>query len=148
MFPADGFEGADEFETGGPVHADRSRIGAIADDGDHLPEATRGGFRDQRIEQFSADAHALHGRIDINGIFNRRAIGRARAIGAGIGIPGYPSIAFGNEIGVIALHQQAAALGHGLHIRRIDLEAGAAIQNGIPVNFGNGWNIRLLTGAD
>lgn len=135
-------------ETGGTVHADRGGIGRIADDRDHLPEAACGRLRNQRIEQLAADAHAFHGRIDVNGILDRCAIGRAGAIGAGIGISGYLSADIGDEIGIVALHQKATALGHRLHRWRIDLEAGAAMKHGVPVNFGYGWNIRLFTGAD
>lgn len=135
-------------ETGGAVNPDGGGVGAIADDRNHLPKAARSRILDQRIEQLAANSHALHGRIDINGILHSSTIGRARTIGAGIGISGYLSVDFGDEIGVVAFHQQSAALKHHIHAWRIDLEAGAAMQHGIPVDFGNGWNIRLLAGAD
>ncbi len=135
-------------ETGGAMYADRSRICAVADDGDHLPEAAHGRLLDERVEQLAANTHAFHRRVDVNGILNRRAIGRAGAISPGIGISRHLAVTLSDEIGEIALHQKATALSHRFRRWRIDLEAGAAMQNGVPVNFGNGWDIRLFTGAD
>ncbi len=148
MFPANGFERADKLETGGAMHADRCRIGAVADDGDHLPEATRGCLADQGVQQLPANTHAFHRGVDIDRVLDCCAIGRAGAVSAGIGVSSHFAFRLGDEIGKIALDQKTAALRHCFRRWRIDLETGAAMQDCIPVDFSDGWDIRLFTGAD
>jgi len=51
---------ADQGEAQFLVQSDRSDVGRIADDGDHLPKASRCRRINERREQSMADASALH----------------------------------------------------------------------------------------
>src|SRR4051812_43485026 len=59
---------------------------AVADDGDHLPEAPRLAGLDQRTEQSAPDAESLPGRCDVNRVLDRRPISRARPVRARVEI--------------------------------------------------------------
>jgi hypothetical protein len=67
------------------VQGDRGRH-VVADHRHHLPEAAALAFLDQAREERPADAAAMRGGVDIDRVLDGVAVGRARPIGARIGV--------------------------------------------------------------
>ena len=69
---------------------------------DHLPEAAALAFLDQAREERPADAAAMRGGVDIDRILDGVAIGRSRAVGAGVGVAEHGVVLDGDEMRVAA----------------------------------------------
>jgi phosphoribosylformylglycinamidine (FGAM) synthase-like enzyme len=136
----------DHLKTGAVVHADRSGIGGIADDSDHLPVAAGLALPNQALQQLQADALAVDRRLQVDRILHREAVGRPRPVGAGIGVADHLALAHTDEIGIAAIHQRAIAARHLGEIRRDQLERRGAVADGMFVDGGDGGKVGLGVG--
>ncbi|CAG9241616.1 hypothetical protein PCAR4_1090048 [Paraburkholderia caribensis] len=80
MLEADRLQRADQFEAGVTVQRQRAAASAVGDDGDHLAPRTLFASLDQRREQRASDAASAARIVDIDRIFDRKAIGDSRTI--------------------------------------------------------------------
>jgi len=146
----DVFERAGRLESRPLVKPYRSGVlEAAADDRDHLAIETGFAFRDQRCEQGGADALPSRRACEIDRILDRMAVGRSAPIGPGIGIAQDRTIgAAGGEIGIAAVKQAAHPPHHLGLVRRLDLEARRAGEDGVGVDGGDGGNVGGRRRAD
>ena len=148
-FEADRGMGADQCEAQAAVQADRAGIGGIADHRDHLAVAAGLAVRDQPPQQQSADPAPMHGGRQIHRVLDGKSIGRARAIGAGIGVADQLAVELGREIGEAAARSaRSNRLRHLLERRRRQLEGGGAVQHGLAVDRGDGGEVGRGGGPD
>src|SRR5207237_1862518 len=99
---ADVVEGADQAEAGGAMQLDRTDVGGIPDDRDHLPKSAAFSLDDQPVEECAADPAALRCRGDVDRILDAPAIGRTRAIGPCIGIAHDLPLDLRHQVGIAA----------------------------------------------
>ena len=104
--------GSDHLEASARVHADRSRVGGIADHGDHLAIAARLAFGDQAAQQLYPDAAAMDGGRQIDRVLHGEAVGRPGSIGTGISIADHGSRELGDQIRKAAVAEGAEPPGH------------------------------------
>ena len=148
---ADRGEGADVAETRRLVQPDRGRLCRIADHRDHLPVAALLGFNEQPVEQRASDAAAMRLRCDVDRILDGEAVGRPRAIGPGIGVAqdcAVGAFAFRHHEGEAARAQRLEAPRHLGCVRRIELERGGAVQDGVGVDARDRRDVTQLGRAD
>ena len=103
---------------------------------------------DQCRHQCAAHAQADVINIHINGILDRVAIGGAGAIDRGIRIARDLAVDFRDEIRQAEFAYRREPARHFCRIGRIDFERGEAVQHVVPVDGGDGGNIRDGRGPD
>ena len=97
-FETDGLKGANVPETKVLMQADGGRIGAIADNSDDLlPRAARADIQERAEEGAAATASGEFG-VDVNGIFDGKPIGWARAVSGSVGKGDHLTTHFGDKV--------------------------------------------------
>ena len=116
------------------VEAYGGGVGAIADDGNHLPPWSLFAMFDQGCEQGTAATARDVIWIDIDGVFHGKAVGRARAVRTCVGVADDGLLVFGNEVGHAKLQDGGAAFGHLAWRGRVELEGCGAVQDMVAVD--------------
>src|SRR5690349_19969935 len=99
MLEADLAQRAHHAEAQALMERDRGPVAAVADDRAHLTPGAFLAVLDELAQERPADAFARRMAVDIDGILDGEAIGRARPVGPGIGIADDPILPLGDDIG-------------------------------------------------
>jgi hypothetical protein len=130
------------------MNRDGAGIGAVTDHGDHLAVAAALAFGDQPREKFAANASPLGFRIEINRILDGKAIGRSRAMRAGIGIADNPAFQHSREIRIAPAHHPLETPRHLGQIWRDQFERGRAELHRLGIDRGDRGQICRRGGPD
>ena len=145
---ADRLQGAGALEAAGQVQLDRGLVIGVADHRDELAAADLLASLDQCAEQQLADAAAGMVLVDVNRIFERKAVGRPGPIQAGVGIADHATVSFRRQVGKLAPDDVGPALAHFGHRGRHQFERGQPVQDMMAVDFGDGGDIAGLGRTD
>jgi hypothetical protein len=91
------------------VKGDRTGVGAVPDDGQHLPPRTVFASCDKRLKKARTDSTALEPIGDIDGILHRVQVGRSRPIACGVAKAHNTPSDLGDEIGEAEAENARAA---------------------------------------
>ena len=130
------------------VHADGARVGRVANHGQQLAHARRLGLCCKFAQQLAPQAQAPGVVGDVDRVFGRKPVGRARLEPVGIGKAQHPAVLLGHQPGQPARQHVSAAACHVGLGRGIDLERARAVEHMVLVNGGNGGDIAVGAGAD
>jgi hypothetical protein len=148
VFPADIWQGAGVGEAAAFVQADTGHGGRIADDRDDQAQVECLATLQQRRQELTADACALAVGRDVDRVLDRELVGRACAVGIGIGVASDCARLLGDQIGEALAEHVGAAASHFGQVRRVVLEAGYAGAHGMAVDRGDGGQVGVAAVAD
>ena len=125
------------------MQADRRRVGRITDNRDHLAHAGRRASIDDLAQQQRADAAAPEPLGEIDRILHRVAIGRAIAVGRGIGEAGDGTVDLGDQARQPAVADRIEPPMHLGRVGRRLVERGQAVTDVMGIDFGRGRDVAV-----
>ena len=120
---------------------------AVADDGDHLAATDPLAFGDEAFQQRAPDAAAAPGRVDIDRILEREAVGGSRAVEARIGIARNLAVHLGHEVRKALLADRLVPASHLALVRRVGLEGREARSHVMAIDGGDRAQVARLRDA-
>ncbi len=138
---ADCFQNPHLAESKFRVEANRSSIGGISNNSDHLAVAFRFAEFNQAAQQKLTHSASAHIGANVNRVFYSETIRWSRSIDASIGIAGHNAIHFDDEIGESLRKDFEPSAIHLGAVRRLDLERSRTVPNVVRVDIRDGVDV-------